>query len=358
MKPLSHKKTGLLFTLLVSLVFTTPMRAQKFTDLKTPSEPLILKTQGSFFVGGETASQTFEELGSFGPGSKITINQMYVQYMVPASQESKWPLIMIHGMALTGKTWETTPDGRMGWDEYFVRKGHPTYVVDQVARGRSGFNQAILNNAKAGKILNSELPSARRFADEWVWRNFRMGLEENQPFEVTLFPVGYLDELSKQGVPDLSYFLPSYKPNYTALSDLAIYLEKAVMISHSQSGFFPMQAALINPEGIAGIISLEPGGCPTDLNQEQLKVLSGIPILFIFGDYLDLPTGIDHSWQKACEQCETFSKSINDLGGNAKVVRLSDVGIKGNSHMLMQDKNHLEIADRILQWIDESIVRE
>ena len=45
---------------------------------------------------------------------------------------------MLHGATLTGKSWETTPDGRMGWDEYFVRKGHPVYVPDQVGRGRSG----------------------------------------------------------------------------------------------------------------------------------------------------------------------------------------------------------------------------
>lgn len=43
---------------------------------------------------------------------------------------------MIHGMTLTGKTRETTPDGRMGWDEHFVRKGHPVYVVIPVATSK------------------------------------------------------------------------------------------------------------------------------------------------------------------------------------------------------------------------------
>ena len=32
-----------------------------------------------------------------------------------------------------------------------------------------------------------------------------------------------------------------------------------------------------------------------------------------------------------------------------------DRGIRGNSHMIMQDKNHLQIADLILQWIDERV---
>ena len=340
----------------IALLFLSPGSAQQLSDLKMPDEPLVLKAQGSFYLGGETAVQSFEELGSFGPGSKITVNQMYVKYMLPAVDTPKVAIAMIHGMALTGKTWETTPDGRMGWDEYFVRKGHPTYVVDQVARGRSGFNQAVINNVNSGKIDAGKLPRARRFADEWVWRNFRMGMEENQPFETTLFPVDYLDELSRQGVPDLSYYLPDYTSNYKALSQLAIGLNQVVLISHSQSGFFPMQAALLDPQGITAIVSLEPGGCPTDLGEDQLKKLAKIPILFIFGDYLDLPTGIDHSWQRACEQCEEFSNSINEIGGNATMVRLADEGIRGNSHMLMQDMNHLDIADRVMEWIRINIV--
>jgi hypothetical protein len=142
------------------------------------------------------------------------------------------------------------------------------------------------------------------------------------------------------------------------LSELALHLESAVLISHSQSGFFPMQAALINPDGIAGIVSLEPGYCPTDLAPDQLRILAQIPMLFIFGDYLEIQTGIDHSWQRACEQCESFSKNINEAGGNATVIRLAGEGIRGNSHMLMQDKNHLEIADRIMAWMDQNVSKE
>ena len=114
--------------------------AQAITDLQTPATPLVLKAQGSFVVGGEKAEQTQVELGGLGPGGHITVNQMYVRYMVPQGGEGNVPVVMVHGATLTGKSWETTPDGRMGWDEYFVRKGHPVYVPDQVGRGRSGFN--------------------------------------------------------------------------------------------------------------------------------------------------------------------------------------------------------------------------
>ena len=57
--------------------------AQALTDVKTPDKPLVLKAQGSFFVGGEKVEQTAGELGDLGPGGHITVNQMYVRYMVP-----------------------------------------------------------------------------------------------------------------------------------------------------------------------------------------------------------------------------------------------------------------------------------
>ena len=65
-------------------------------------------------------------------GGDITVNQMYVQYQIPANGSRHVPVVMVHGCCLSSKTWETTPDGRMGWNEYFVRKDRPVYLADQV----------------------------------------------------------------------------------------------------------------------------------------------------------------------------------------------------------------------------------
>ena len=115
--------------------------AQALKDVRTPDTPLVLKAQGSFFVGGDKVEQTRVEVGNLAPGGHITVNQMYVRYMVPQGGDGNVPVVMVHGATLTGKSWETTPDGRMGWDEYFVRRGHAVYVPDQVGRGRSGFSR-------------------------------------------------------------------------------------------------------------------------------------------------------------------------------------------------------------------------
>ena len=158
------------------------VQAQALKDVQTPDTPLVLKAQGSFFVGGEKVEQTQGELGDLGPGGHITVNQMYVRYMVPQGADGNVPVVMVHGATLTGKSWETTPDGRMGWDEYFVRKGHPVYVPDQVGRGRSGFNQAVFNNVRAGTVPAANQPAMFRFSDEVVWPNFRFGSTPGAPY--------------------------------------------------------------------------------------------------------------------------------------------------------------------------------
>ena len=331
--------------------------AQDFKDLQTPDSPLVLKAQGSFYVGGEKAEQTRAELGDLGPGGHISINQMYVRYMVPQDDQGKEPVVMVHGATLTGKTWETTPDGRMGWDEYFVRKGHPVYVPDQVSRGRSGFNQALFNNVRAGTAPPGELPRILRFSDENNWTNFRYGPKLGEPYEDEKFPLEAMDELAKQSVPDLNFMLPRPNPTNKALSDLAIQLKRAVLMGHSQSGSYPLEAALINSTGISGMVLVEPGGCPAGFSDEQITTLAKIPILVVYGDHLgdtDKETP-GYFWKPSFEGCQAFVTRVNAAGGDARMRHTPDEGIKGNSHMIMQDENNLQIADLILNWIDEKV---
>jgi len=123
--------------------------------------PLTLASQGSFFIGGrEVRSETLSTLPAYALSGTVTIDQMYVRYQIPPMPApaggANVPITLIHGCCLTGKTWETTPDGRMGWDEYFVRHGHPTYVIDQVWRGRSAADISTLNAVRTGKAADSD----------------------------------------------------------------------------------------------------------------------------------------------------------------------------------------------------------
>lgn len=333
--------------------FNNSVNAQVYEDIQQSKDPLILKAQGSFYVGGETADQTRDDLGSFGPGGHICINQVYVHYMIP--QGNKVSVVMIHGMSLTGKCWETTPDGRMGWDEYFVRKSHPAYVIDQVGRGRSGFNQATINKVRAGAALPNALPALLRFSDEVNWPNFRIGLKEGSTFPNQQFPVEAINELSKQGVPDLTMSLPNPNPTYKALAVLSVQVKGAVLISHSQSGSFPLEVALVNSSCVEGIVMVEPGFIPS-YSDEQIKTLATKPILIVYGDNLAVETGIPgHNWKRVYDVCLTFINRVKAAGGNASMFYLPEKGILGNSHMIMQDKNSLQVADLIMKWMDENV---
>jgi pimeloyl-ACP methyl ester carboxylesterase len=333
--------------------------AQALKDVKTPDTPLVLKAQGSFFVGGETVEQTAGELGDLGPGGHITVNQMYVHYMVPQAGDRNVPVVMVHGATLTGKSWETTPDGRMGWDEYFVRKGHPVYVPDQVGRGRSGFNQAVLNDVRAGSKPATELPVWLRFSDEGVWPNFRFGATAGQPFSDSQFPIAAVDELSKQGVPDMFRGTTSTS-TIKALSELATQLNGAVVMGHSQAGVFPLQAALLNPKAMKGLVLVEPGSCPATYTDDEIRALATVPILILFGDHRDNPTGLPMlpTWQARYELCQALIGRLKSAGGQAEMLAPADRGIRGNSHMIMQDTNNLQIADLILKWTDERVRKQ
>ena len=340
------------------LAVAVDVRAQALKDVQIPDKPLVLKAQGSFFVGGDKVQQTQGELGDLGPGGHVTVNQMYVRYLVP-QEGTNPPVVMVHGATLTGKSWETTPDGRMGWDEYFVRRGHPVYVPDQVGRGRSGFNQAIFNNVRAGSVPPANLPRWLRFSDEGVWPNFRIGPKAGQPYPDTQFPVSALDELSKQGVPDVTFGggVPTPNPTFKALADLASQMNGAVLIGHSQSGSFPLAAALLNPAAMKGLVLVEPGSCPANYTDEQIATLAKLPILVVFGDYRDTPTGMPAlpTWQARYEGCQALIGRLRTAGGPAQMISPTEIGVRGNSHMIMQDKNHLQVADLILKWIDERV---
>ncbi len=354
---------------LSGLALAGPTSAQTLKSVQTSAEPLVLKARGSFFVGGRSVEQSAAEI-LLGPDDSVTVDQMYVEYMVPTGR-TKVPVVMIHGAGLSGKSYDTTPDGRMGWFEYFVRQAHPTYVVDQVGRARSGFNQAALNNKLSGANSAPSAsvaptapgapapmgPGAFRFGDRiGVWTNFRFGPRYGDAFPQSQFPVGAVSELSKQAIPDLTSQVPIPNPTLKALSDLAIDLGGAVLISHSQSGPFPMDAALINPDGVRGIVAVEPGACRANYTDEQIAKLAKIPTLVVFGDNLPVLTGLGGiTWQTRLDGCRSYAARIKAAGGQVAIVHTPELGIRGNSHMLMQDKNNLQIADIIVKWIDDRV---
>jgi len=146
------------------------------------TKPLVIEDQGSFFIGGVPKVTNYATVPppnaptQAPTPSQITIGQMYVQFQIPATKKPKMPpVIMVHGSSHTGACLESTPDGREGWEPYFVRHGIATYLVDQAGRGRSGFDESEIHEAAAvirgGDVPKglSEIPAFGRITDNGAW---------------------------------------------------------------------------------------------------------------------------------------------------------------------------------------------
>jgi pimeloyl-ACP methyl ester carboxylesterase len=311
------------------------------------SDPLVIAKQGSFFVGGqEIKDKNLSLLPRYAPegGGTVSVNQMYVRYQTPVAAK-KTPLVLVHGCCLTGKSWEATPDGRMGWDELFVRRGFSTYVIDQVSRGRSASTVSDVVKVKAGRASAEALPQVFNAAHESAWELFRFGPEYPKTFAKMNFPLEAQGEFWKQLVPDWYNALPVPNPTVPALSLLATQLNGAIFISHSQSGIYPFQVAAANPRNVKGIVAIEPGACPSPTSDMTPYV--GMPILILWGDN----TEKSPLWAPRPKQCADFVAAANRAGAKAESIMLSDIGMPGATHMLMLDKNSVEIGEWLAVWI-------
>jgi hypothetical protein len=341
----SRAPLAVLLTCVVSTLLAAQTGAPK---------PLTIKEQGSFFVGGETKTVTQAAAGPIPAQSgDITVNQMYVQYQIPVNGGRHVPVVMVHGCCLSSKTWETTPDGRMGWSEYFVRHDRPVYLADQVSRARSGFDPTAFSDVRQGKTPPAQMPNILNASHQIAWTVFRFGPKYGEAFPDGQFPIEAVDELYKQMIPDLNATLPNPNPTWKQMAALATKLKGAVLMGHSESGFFPQEAALIDASGIRGLISIEMP-CRA-VTPEELATLARIPSLFMFGDHLGDVSGGPANWAQSFASCTALVERLKKAGGDAEMMHLPALGIRGNSHMLMQDRNSDKLADHVIAWIDKHV---
>ena len=319
------------------------------SDGKRSGSPLVLARQGSFFVNQENILTSFPKGTGTPDAGHISARGMYVQYQIPQDRnESAYQIIMVHGSSHTGKTYEETPDGRMGWAEYMVRKGVPVYVVDHAGRARSGFDPSPGNRAKIEG--NPELiPSFARFTNEQAWTAFRFGPKPFIPHEDTRFPIVAQDEYFAQMVPNTeTSYLKGGQNTVAALAALLDRIGPAVVLVHSQSGEYGIGAAIARPDLVKAVVSVEPRNCAMSDSDIQ-GVFSHVPLLIIFGDFFGAEAGTD--WPMRMAECVDTVDRIKAVGGTAENIYLPDFGIRGNSHMLMMDVNNLQIADMMLVWL-------
>lgn len=275
------------------------------------------------------------------PNGDFEAEQMYVQYIKQASPKAKYPLLMWHGGGLSGVTWETKPDGKAGWQQFFLRAGHDVYVSDAVERGRASW-------ARYPEIYKSE-PFFRTKKD--AWELFRIGPVDSYQtnpaqrvnYDNTQFDTNSFDQFAKQSVPRWS---TNDAPTQAAYNELVQKVCPCVILVHSQGGNFAFSAALKAPDKIKAIVAIEPSGSPDPLKTD-LSALKSIPHLFVWGDHLDK----NPFWKSVSTQMRNYNQAVGRQGGVSDWISLPELGINGNSHMLMMDRNSDQIAELIQVWM-------
>lgn len=331
-----------------------------FGKIKMEKEFLIIAKQGMFSAGGIVlksegvfySEDQFEETGA---GQTSHADHANVFYQIPA-EETGLPIVFLHGYGQSRMGWMTTPDGREGWSNLFLRKGHSVYLIDQPRRG------------EAGQTSVSGIISEKTLDQRW-YVNFRMGRWENDKAVLnknSQFPDDEysIDQFFRQMTPDTGMksdrgfdFNKEVVAKALAATIDEVYKrtgKKSILISHSQGGS-PGWLAPVYTKNIKAIVAIEPGGPAAENSIEYKELLAQkIPIAFYFGDYIEngdpkiLSTPI---WQERLEKCKNFVKNYNDEGGNSVLFELPKEGIFGNDHFIFQNLNNDIVADHVEKWI-------
>lgn len=324
--------------------------------------PLAIQEQGSFAVGGKVVRTpgAYDNNKPTSAGQTFHGDHLYAFYQIPQNPRPL-PIVMLHGAYQSARSWETTSDGREGFQTMFLRRGFPVYIVDQPRRGRAG------NSTVAATV--EPTPFDQLFFDQ-----FRIGKWPN-----------YFENVQFDRKPEtLDQFFRSVTPNtgpYDAgvISDaMAALFDKTgpgILFSHSQAGG-PGWLTAIKSQNVKGIVALEPGSGfifpegelpdempsaagtlkPEAVPLADFKKLTRIPIVIYYGD--NFPTeptserGQDN-WRVRLAMARLWVDAINKHGGDAQLVHLPEIGIRGNTHFLMSDLNNVQIADLVSKFLAE-----
>jgi pimeloyl-ACP methyl ester carboxylesterase len=338
--------------------------AETGTDSASEDSILRIADQGIFSAGGTvvTSDGTFDPTNQWeesGAGQTSHVDHANVLYQIP-EEDTGLPMVFLHGYGQSRMGWMTTPDGREGWSDMFLRKGHSVWLIDEPRRGEAG------QTSVAGTISTKTL-------DQRWYTQFRIGKWENGESVVnegSQFPndADSVDQFFRQMTPDtgMTSDMGADFDNETVAKAVAATIDEvyqrtgkdSILVTHSQGGG-PGWTAAEYTDHIAAIIAIEPGGAPsTDTREYQTLVEKKIPITMYFGDYIDNgdPTiAATAAWQAMRQTCYDFTDAYNAAGGNSTVVDLPKEGITGNDHFMFEDKNNDVIADHIESWIQNTL---
>lgn len=348
------RKAILSLVCVISFTFIIQVRAQKAKNQK----PLTIQEQGTFSAGGTVVKSegTFDALKPWNVpqgGQTRHGDHADVFYQVPAKAK-RLSMVFLHGYGQSRRSWQTTADGREGFANMFLRKGYSIYLVDQPGRGHAG------QTSKPGQIPATP--------DDQTWfTQFRIGLFP-QFNEGVQFP---------QDSVSLDNFFRMMTPNTgnvdeaTIVDAMSAVMDKSgdgILFTHSAGGSPGWKTAIKNGR-VKAIVAYEPGGftfpegeVPEDnrggkgVPLDEFMKLTKMPIVVYFGDFIpkeETQAASLNFWRNVLATARQWAKVVNSHGGDATIVHLPEIGIKGNTHFLMSDLNSEEVAGVLEKWLEQ-----
>jgi pimeloyl-ACP methyl ester carboxylesterase len=365
----------------VSLLAVAPAQAEP-PKLPVPAvDQSAVALRGYFYVGGKYVGP---------PGQETMEGQIYVEVLAPKDVRRPFPLVLIHGAAQTATNWMGTPDGRKGWAEYFVEQGYIVYMIDQPMRGRSAYHpgdgKTRMFTAQGEEFqftaveVKGTWPQAKKHT-QWPGDGANKGRKGDPVFDA-FYATQVETVLSAE---------ETEQRNQDAGAALLDKIGPAIVLTHSQSGAFGWLIADARPRLVKAIVAIEPSGPPFEASiigtgrtrpwgpvdipitydppvrdpseiaierdakpdapdlftcwmqkapARQLVNLKNIPVMIM---------SAEASYHQTYDHCT--AKYLNQAGVKTEYIRLQDKGIRGNGHMVMIEKNNLEIAHVIDEWV-------
>jgi hypothetical protein len=214
------------------------------------------------------------------------------------------------------------------------------YNSDAVERGRAGWAM-YPDIFKSEPVFLAKANPFERFRIGQGLGSYSPDPAQRKLMPASQFPVEAYDNFVKQNVPRWTTTDEAIIRAYIALVDKVC---PCVILFHSQAGQFGFKVAQARPDKVRALIAIEPAG---QGDPKQAAVLKDIPTLFVYGDNIAL----DSRWPQIRKNGVEFGNEITKAGGKVDVVDLPNTGMRGNSHMLMMDKNNLQVAALIQEWL-------
>ncbi|KAM0324794.1 hypothetical protein ACHAQA_007760 [Verticillium albo-atrum] len=328
------------------------------------------------------------------PDGNYTVDQLFVEKLTPANGVTHpKPLVFLHGGGISGATWLNTPDGRQGWASYFIDLGFQVYLVDINAVGRSqnpDTTRFTMTPGTSIEIIEQGFTAVKNFNTypqsqlhtQWPGS----GLNGDPVFDQ--FKQGFLPTPANATLQELAFRASGCK-------FLELIGKPSYVVSHSMGSVAALLLTNDCPDLVAASINLEPatvpfwfygwglGGFPrrpygltnSPLDYEpsissaaeleiesvgnetlahrncyrqieparQLPKVASVPYVALTGE-ASVHITYDHC----------IIDYLKQVGANPEWIKLEDLGIKGNGHFLHQELNSQEIADVVLDWINEA----